>query len=189
MNNNESFGESVKDAVKFMQKIYRDIDAMMITVEDLMVRKKFKPTEANRISGDLGNSFDCDKWLLKSFYRIYCPETNANSALKVGAIHILLAPPEFYNEPVCLCMTAKFKTPVEFPNIWNGWRPGGSEKILEKLVDKDGSIDFNTGEMNDIFPLAVTGSAFVVPLCSIDSEDSVKAKIVNPLLSLVEKYN
>lgn len=188
MNNNENLGKSVKDAAKFLQGIYRDVESMMIKVEDLMGRSKFIPTEPNRVTWDLGNSFDSKKWLLRSFYRAYCPEKDGDQPTKTAAIHILMDPPEIFDQPVCLCVTGSFKAPVKKSDVLYNWKVEGSERLLTKLAETPEGLNFKEGEMFDVFPSAVSGSAFVVPLCSVSSEDLVKSKIVDHMLScLVEK--
>lgn len=183
MNNSENLGKSVKDAAKFLQGIYRDVESMMIKVEDLMGRSKLIPTEPNRVSWDLGNSFDSKKWLLRSFYRAYCPEKDGDQPTKTVAIHILMDPPDTFDQPVCLCVTGIFKTSVKKSDVLNNWKTEGSERMLAKLAGVKGMLIFKEGEMYDVFPSAVSGSAFIVPLCSVSSEDLIKSKIVTPLLS------
>lgn len=182
-----ALGPSVKAAVKFMQRIHRDADAMLKALEDDMRSRGWTPTQKNRISDDLSNAFDASGWMIASIFRIYTPEQKAQMTTKAAAIHVLFDPPDLFEEPMVLAAMLRFPKATAFSDFWNNWLIEGSEEVLKALATKKGPMELSAKLLkSDFFPDASTGAAFAVPLCGLESEQDVRDKIASPIFALLK---
>jgi len=181
-----SLGQSVKQAVRFLQGIHRDVNSMIASLDDEMSQKDWHPTEQNRVTSDLSNGLNGNKWLIKSLYRIYSPHQEATSTQLIVAIQVEFDPPEpHYDEPVCLLFAACFPSPVEYTDIWSKWDHAGSERVLRHLAKKDKAQKLELKLLHDRFmPGATAGAALAVPLCNLTGVDSLRKNVVQPLLEM-----
>lgn len=187
MTSEAPIGPAILQAVRFLQGIHKDTHAVANTLDELMVKQGWYPTEANRVSGDLSNGYYASKWLIQSIYRIYANTDGADPIVNMVGCQICLNPPAGYDEPICLCICGQFKEPKSAKQFWDEWDGDGSTRLMEHLASQDGGIrPIPPKELKLIVPNATWGKAFIVKLCQLNSEAAVEKAIVIPLLAAVE---
>lgn len=173
-----TLGQSVKTAFRFVQRILSDSTAMLKSLEEDMGKKGWKPTRKLILSFDpLGPT-----------YRIYVPAgTTGVRTSRAGALNIIFDPPDAYEEPVVLIAALSFPKPTSYDDLWNHWISDGSERVLNALLVQNGPMALSSHLLKpDFFPDASDGTAFTLPLCDLSSEEDLRQKIVNPLLTLLK---
>lgn len=194
MNQTITLGQSVLQAMRFMADVYKDIWAMLRALDESMEKKDWYPAKKyrNKVSAFLSNALDdpgC--WLMPSFYRLYGPQPNSRKAKKVLAICVNLFPREIYDEPMCILLGAKFSGLRDFTDMWENWDSGadtgGSDRVLAMLNNRKGVQELD-GDLlhHSLFPEAVSGFAFAVPLCSLNDIQSLESNVVTPLITAAD---
>lgn len=187
MSNTNSIGPSIHKAFRFFREVHKDTLAVVEALDVLMEERGWYPTQSNRISNDLSNGSYPTRWLIQSIYRLYANNTDTKTAERIVAMHIVFGPPDSYDEPVCLCVAARFQTATSTHAMWNQWEYQGSERLLEHIGGKGQANPIPQALIKGILPLANVGEAFVVNLCALTSEPALKQAVVDPLLAALER--
>lgn len=186
MSQSITLGQSICQAVRFLEGIHRDAFTLLTTLDELMQKEGWYSTEKGKVSDDLSNALTADKWVIKSLYRIFAPQRRVTNTDRAVAIHVEFDPPNAYDEPLCLLIAARFPTPTSYDDIWNHWDRSGSERVLRYLAVNKGVQALDQQLLHqDFLPQANKAAAFCVPLCDLDGINAVKDKIVTPLLQTV----
>ena len=167
-------GASAKSAVRFVQQIHKDIRSFIDAMDELLGKPGWTPTPSNKVSDDLGNGIN-DTWLIENLFRIYVPTANLKSTNRAITFHLLLNPPESYEEPTVLFFAVKYSETIPPSQIWNEWTADGSETLLNALAGQFKSTTIGKNALNEeLFPGASSALALPQPLCGFGSEKDVR---------------
>jgi len=189
-----SLGQSIVQAINFLQDVYKDIGAMVRNLDEAMEKEKEKWIPIKKdISAWVSNSLDPERWLMSSVYRLYAPTSSSigkkdKKTMSVVAMLVCLLPPKTYNEAVCLLAAVRFSEPKAYKEIWDNLDSSedeswGSDRLFEFMMGKEGTQSIPDELLqNDLFPGATIGVAFTVPLCDLTDVQTLRNRIVTPLL-------
>lgn len=185
MTENQSIGQSITEAVRFLAGIHNDLHALLTTLDETMQQEGWHPTRTSRVTEDLKCTLDPDCWVVTSLFRIYAPAEcsgNRNTA-RALAVQIALNPPSSYEQAVCLLIVASFNKPVPFKDLWDKWDCAGSERVLEHIASKTGWVQLSPQVIADDFLPDVTNChVHVLPLEDLTSAAALQEHIVRPML-------
>ena len=148
-----------------------------------MAEKNWYPVRKSRISYDLGNSLSFESWLIGGIWRLYVRGLTAKTSI-VAAVHVDLEPEDVYEEPVCFLFVARYESSRPCADIWEEWEYCEPAAVL--LADKPDFATLDAAHLQEVFPKAVDGRAKFVKLCGVKDVQSLRDKIVDPLLQAVK---
>lgn len=174
-------GRNMTLAFRYIQQIFKETAQLMRKLDNLM-DKEWIPTYGNRTTKDVTSHLgDPDYWLVQASFRIYDSINKAN--IKKGITVIYWH--EDYDQPILIAGTLDYI--LDDPTIrslkgqdhwdlWNAWFTDYKDRKT------DGTIYQTKYEAeNDYIKEA---KVFAIPLASIQSEDDIKNKIYDKLITL-----
>lgn len=178
-------GKTAKCAFEFVRQFYRDVQALVTTVEQQLGTKNWHTALGSKIAERSSNSlWLVDAWMPEALTRIYARLGQADRAKEALALSIEFAPQSF-DEPICLVVGVRFSKPSSCKtDLWSRWKT--SNEILAMLPQDGTSAEISRTLLDkDFMPAAQSAHAFVVPLCNFMDARSVKEKLVEPALALL----
>lgn len=180
---NVTLGQSVKQAVLFLERFYKDVYSLIQSMDGAMLDSGWESVEPNRISDDLGNGLTSTHWVMNSLCRIYVPAGEEHPKRAI-AVHIVFSP-EDSDEPVVLVAAMRFAadSTQTRKTIWGKWYY--SDPVLRFLADSTEPRELNDELRNGCFPGSEHTQAFVIPLCGLTGAEVLHQRLLEPALTLV----
>jgi hypothetical protein len=177
-------GKTARCAFEFMRQFYRDVQALVTTVEQQLATKNWHTALGTKIVERSSNSLLLvDNWMPDAITRIYARQGQADRATEALALSIEFSP-ESFDEPICLVVGARFAQPSSCADLWSRWKT--SNEVLATLPRYGTTAEIARPLLDKDFMLAAQSArAFVVPLCDFTDARSVKEKLVDPALTLL----
>ena len=176
-----ALGQTAKQAVLFLRQFHRDVQALIHSLDEALGKAHWNTAMGGRVSSDLSNGLNAERWVLNSVTRIYVPKAQAEC--KILAVSIELAP-NAMDESVLLCASVRYSVFVDpRQDVWPRW--ASSDAVIAYLAANPGPQDLGRGLLDDGFmPGAASARGFIVPLCTLTSADALHDKVVKPALSM-----
>jgi len=181
-----ALGRSVKQAVVFLEQIYKDIYSFVQSMDGSLSERGWKSVEQNRISEDLGNGLTAKHWVMHRLYRLYVPEKKGHPVHALAVmVHLT---PEGYDEAMVLVTAVRFpkegqRTPEDILSTWIS-----SEDVFRSLSSstEPRSVDEKL-RAEGFFHGAEAAWAFVIPLCELTDTGALRQRLIEPGLALFER--
>lgn len=174
-------GRNMNLAFRYVQQIFKETAQLMKKLDSLM-GKDWIPTYGNRTTRDVTSHInDPDYWLVEASFRIYDRKNAPN--IKKGITVAYWG--EDYDQPILIAGKLDYILDPTTGNLkgqyhWDLWDAWHSEDYRDRKTD--GTIYETKYESeNDYIKQA---KVFVIPLVSFQSEDDIKNKIYDKLITL-----
>ena len=178
-------GRNMGLAFRYIQQIFRETAQLMMTLDSLM-GKDWTPTYGNRTTRDVTSHIaDPDYWLVQASFRIYdnTKEPNIKKGITVEYWG------EDYDEPILIAgkidyiLDPKTQRPKE-QRHWDLYEAWYARDYKDRMAD--GTIYSTKYELEDDDRSTYIDEAkvFAIPLASIQSEDDIKTKIYDRLITM-----
>lgn len=130
-------GKTARRAFEFMRQFYRDVQALVTTVEQQLGTKNWHTALGSKIAERSSNRlWLVDAWMPEALTRIYARLGQADRAKEALGLSIEFAPQSF-DEPISLVVGVRFSRPSSCKtDLWSRWKT--SDEVLA-MLPQDGT--------------------------------------------------
>lgn len=179
-----TLGQSVKQAVLFLEQIFSDVYSLVRSLDGTMVERGWQSLEPNRITRDLGNGLNAQHWVLNTLYRLYAP-AKGEYPDRALAVEIQFTP-EDHDEAMILVAAVRLPKDARQSRagVMSVW--ADSRHVFRFLAGTQGPREINEELRKEgFFDGAEEVKAFLVPLCELSDAETVRRRLVEPALALL----
>lgn len=176
-------GQNIGLAFKYIQQIFRETSLIMKSLDGMMGRD-WRPTYGNRTTKEVTSHLEePESWLVEASFRIYDSISQKNIRKGITVAYWSRS----IEEPILISGKLEYLIDEKSGGLkdsdhWDLWHAWFDERYKEKKVD--GTIYEIRPEESDLKDYVKEAQIFAIPLVSLESEQDIKSKIYDRLISL-----